>query len=90
MLSAGIHIFIQVAFEIEMREEDANDGSFKEIDTFDITATFPSDNQEHVFTGRSGVANITLTYDIICIDPDACNTTVVLPDLIGTCTCTFV
>ena len=90
MLSAGIHTFIQVAFEIEMREEDANDGSFKEIDTLDITATFPSDNQEHVFTGNRGVANITLTYDIICIKPDTCTTTVVSSDLIGTCTCTFV
>ena len=86
MLSAGIHIFIQVAFEIEMREEDANDGSFKEIDTFDITATFPSGNQDVVCTGNKGVATITLTYDIICIEPDACNTAVVSSDLIGTCT----
>ena len=80
---------IQVSFEIEMREEDANDGSFKEIDTFDITATFPSDNQEQVFTGNRGIATITLTYDIICIEPDACNTDVVSSGLIGTSTCTF-
>ena len=57
-----------------------------EIDTFDITATFPSDNEEQVFTGNRGIANITLTYDLTCIEPDACNTTAASSELIGTCT----
>ena len=47
-----------------------NDGDlFREIDTFDITATFPSDNQEQVITGNRGIATITLTYDLTCIEP---------------------
>ena len=70
-----------------MREENSDSTNLKEIDTFDITATFPSDNQEHVFTGNSGIATITLTYDIICIEPDACNTADVSSDLIGTVFC---
>ena len=78
-------MFVQVAFQIEMRDYD---GFFStEIDSFDIMATFPSDNQEQVFTGNRGIANITLTYDLICIEPDACNTTVASSSgLIGTCT----
>ena len=71
-----------------MREQDTI--SFKEIDTFDITATFPSDNQERVFTGNRDIAAIILTYDLICIEPNASNTTVASSELIGTCTCTFV
>ena len=74
---------IQVAFKIEMRDDDGN--SVREIDTFDITATFPSDNQEQVSTGNRGIASITLTYDLICIDVDAYNTTVASSDVIGTC-----
>ena len=57
-----------------------------EIDTFDITVNFPSDHQEHFFTGNRGIATITLTYDLICIEPDACNTTFASSELIGTCT----
>ena len=68
-----------------MRDND--EIGFEVIDTFNITATFPSGNQEQVFTGNLGIANITLTYDIICFEPDACNTVVALPDVIGTCTC---
>ena len=56
-----------------------------EIDTFDITVNFPSDNQEHIFTGNRGIATITLTYDLTCFEPDPCNTTVVSSELIGTC-----
>ena len=67
-----------------MRNSDAE--SFTEIDTFDITVTFPSANQEQVFTGNRGIANITLTYDLICIELDACNSTVASSELIGTCT----
>ena len=73
-----------------MREENDNGASFREIDTFDITATFPSGNQEQVFTGNRGIATITLTYDIICIEPSACNSTVVSSDSIGIYMYTFV
>ena len=82
MLSFGI--FFQVAFEIEMRENDGSSLFDDEIDTFDITVTFPSDNQEQVFTGNRGIATITLKYDLICIEPNACNTTVASSELIGT------
>ena len=58
--------------------------TFDEIDTFDITATFPSDNQDKVYTGNRGIANITLSYDIVCIEPDACNKVVASSELIGT------
>ena len=83
MLSIGIYLLFQVAFEIEMRDDDGD--SYREIDTFDITATFPSDNQEQVFTGNRGIASITLTYDLICIEPDACTTAVASSEVIGTC-----
>ena len=66
-----------------MREHDGS--SFREIDTFDITATFPFDKQEQVFTGNRGIANITLKYDLICIVPDACTTAVASSEVIGTC-----
>ena len=75
-------IFVQVPFDIEMRDDDGS--SFQVIDTFGITATFPSDNQEQVFTGYKGIANITLTYDLVCIDPDACNAAVASSDIMGT------
>ena len=45
-----IYIFIQVTFEIEMRDNDGN--HFREIDMFMITATFPSNNQDQVFTRK--------------------------------------
>ena len=83
MLLIVSYTLFQVAFEIMMRDDDGN--SFREIDTFDITATFPSDNQEQVFTGNRGIATITLTYDLTCIEPDACNTAVASSDVTGTC-----
>ena len=52
---------LSVTFEIEMREDDVS-SSDDEIDTFDIMATFLSDNQEQVFTGNRGISTITLTY----------------------------
>ena len=67
-----------------MRDSDGGSGD-DEIDTFDITVNFLSDNQEQAFTGNRGMASITLTYDLNCIEPDACNTTVASSDLIGTC-----
>ena len=76
-------IFVQVGFDIEMRDDDG--GSFQVIDSFSINAAFPSDNQEQVFTGYKGIANISLIYDLVCIDPDACNAAVASSDIIGTC-----
>ena len=67
-----------------MRNSDAE--SFTEIDRFHIMVTFPSANQEQVFTGNKGIANITLTYDLTCIEPDTCTTDVALSEVIGTCT----
>ena len=64
-----------------MRDYDGS--SYREIDTFDITATFPSDNQEQVFTGSKDIGTITLTYDLICIEPDACTTAVASSEIIG-------
>ena len=64
-----------------MRDDDG--GPFQVIDTFNINATFPSDNQEQVFTGNKGIATITLTYDLTCIDPDACNAAVASSSIIG-------
>ena len=66
-----------------MRDRDGG-SSFREIDTFDIMATFPSDNQEQVFTGNRGIATITLTYNLTGIEPDACNTAVASSEVIGT------
>ena len=64
-----------------MRDEDGR--SYREIDTFQITIPFASDNQEQVFTGNRGIATITLSYDTICIEPDTCTTTVTSSELIG-------
>ena len=75
-------MLFQVAFKIVMRGTD-DGSSFDEIDMFDIMATFPSDNEHSVFTRSRGIANVTLTYDIICIEPNACNTTVASSDVIG-------
>ena len=66
-----------------MWEDDGGSNADDEIDTFDITVNFPSDHQEQVFIGNRGIANITLTYDLICIDPDACNTAVASSELLG-------
>ena len=67
-----------------MWEGDGSGGVDDEIDTFDITVNFPSGNQEQVFTGNRGIANITLTYDLTCIEPDACTTAVASSEVIGT------
>ena len=80
-----MYLLFQVAFEIEMRDDDGGGSSDDEIDTFDITVNFPSDNQEQVFTGNRGIATITLTYDLICIESDACTTAVASSEVIGTC-----
>ena len=82
MLLIGLYTLFQVAFEIVMRDDDKS--SFREIDTFDITATFPFNNQPKVFTGNRGIASITLTYDLFCIEPDACTTAVASSDIIST------
>ena len=72
-----MYLLLQVSFEIEMWDSDADISSDDdEIDTFDITVNFPSDNQEQVFTGNRGIANITLTYDLICVESDTYETTV--------------
>ena len=68
-----------------MRDIDDDDHSFREIDTFDITVTFSSDNQQQVFTGNRGIANITLTYELRCIEPDACTTALASSEVTGTC-----
>ena len=66
---------------------DTDQSSSKEIDTFDATIPFPSGNQEEVFTGNRGIGTITLSYDIICIEPDACSTTAASLESIGVCMC---
>ena len=83
MLVTAIHILFQIILDIMMRDEQGK--SFNEIDKFQITIPIPSGNQEEVFTGERGIANITLSYDIICIEPNACTTTVTSSELIGTC-----
>ena len=65
-----------------MRDKDGS--SFEEIDNFNITIPFSSGNQEETFTGNSGIAKITLRYDIHCIEPDVCTTTITSSDLLGT------
>ena len=65
-----------------MRDEDGEE-SFDEIDNFIIAIPIPSANQNKVFTGSRGIANITLSYDIICIEPNACTTTVTSSEIIG-------
>ena len=76
------YVPIQIEFDIRMRDNDGT--SLDEIDNFDITIPFPSGNQEETFTGNSGIANITLRYEITCTEPDACTTTITSSDLIGT------
>ena len=59
--------------------------SFYEIDNFDVTIPFPSGNQVEIFTGNRGIASITMSYNIICTEPDSCTTNVPSSELIGTC-----
>ena len=83
MLVTAICILFQIELEIMMRDEEGDD-SFHEIDKFQIEIPIPSGIQKEVFTGNSGIANITLSYDIICIEPNACTTTVSSSELTGT------
>ena len=46
---------------------------FSEIDSFLITLPFSSEAQEQVFLGQRGVANITLSAYIVCIEPIICD-----------------
>ena len=63
-----------------MGDEDGN--SFDEIDNFQITIPFPSGNQKEIIVGNRGIATITLSYDIICMEPNATTTTVTSFELI--------
>ena len=78
----AIHVLFQVELDIMMWDDDGN--SFDEIDNFQIAIPFPSGNQKEVFTGNRSIANITLSNDIVCIEPNACTTTVTSSELIGT------
>ena len=53
--------------------KDVQGGGFQEIDTFEIAVPFSSDIEDKVYTGNRGIANITLSTDIKCVDVDACN-----------------
>ena len=64
-----------------MRDEDMN--SYREIDTFSTTLPFSSGNQEQDFIGNRGIAKITLNYDVICFEHDACTSTITSTGLKG-------
>ena len=67
-----------------MRNDDPDKTHlFREIDTFAITVPFLSGIQEQEYTGDRSVANVILSADIKCIDPDACNSTAVSAQLTG-------
>ena len=69
--------------------KDVQSISFQEIDTFEIALPFPSDIEEKAYTGNRGIGNITLSTDIKCIEPNACNS----PESSGTiytCTCSYI
>ena len=53
-----------------MRDDDGSKS--REIDTFVIAYPFLSGIQEKEYTGNRGIANITLSIDFKCIEPDAC------------------
>ena len=59
-------------------------GYSKGIDIFEITFPYPSDIHEKEYTGNRGIANITLSAEIKCIDPDACNSPAVSSENTGT------
>ena len=67
-----IHILFQIEVDIMMRDQQGTFSS--EIDNFNIAIPFPSGHQEDVFTGNRGIANITLSYDIICLESHSCST----------------
>ena len=52
---------------------DVDGNSFKEIDTFHVTLHSPPVIRDTLYTGNRGIANITLSTDFECIEPDACN-----------------
>ena len=60
-----------------MRDYDPDLLSSSKIDTFVIVIPFPYDIKEQEYIGDSGIVNITLSSDITCIQPDACNSSVV-------------
>ena len=62
--------------------EDYGGGS-QEIDTFEITHSYLSDIHEKEYIGNRGIANITLSTEIKCIDPDACNSPAVSSENTG-------
>ena len=80
----NMHIYILFQIELDLMMRDDDGISFDEIDNFQIAIPIPSCNQEKVLTGNRSIANITLSYDIICIEPNACTTTVTSSDLTGT------
>ena len=63
---------------------DADGSFFKEIDTFHLTLPFPPVIQDKAYTGIRGIANITLSTDFKCIEPDACNSPSVTSESTGT------
>ena len=65
-----------------MRDKDGN--SFREIDSFIILLSSSSDIQEKEYTGRRSISNITLSTDLKCIEPDACNSPPVSSESTGT------
>ena len=45
---------------------------YSEIDRFVIPLNFPPGAQEQMFVGQRAVATITLSADIVCLEPDIC------------------
>ena len=71
-------------FQIEILMKDHERNFDDEIDNFTITFPFPSGIQEQEYTGAKGIANITLSSDIMFFDPNACSSTAVSSQLTGT------
>ena len=79
----------QIQFDIMMKEHDEG-SSDEDIDSFGITISLSSGYQEEVYTGITGIAIITLSYEITCIDPHPSTTTTTSSELIGKeCTCIY-
>ena len=78
--NALIYFSFQVDVDIEMR--DIEGGAYQEIDTFNIGVPFSSSNLQLVeYKGNRGLATITVSSAIMCIEPVACNTTSVSSQL---------
>ena len=73
----------QFRIRIRIREQDGA-SNFTEIDNFRIDIPFPPNIQEQEYTGEYGIANVTLSTDVMCTEADACNSTVVVPQFTGT------